>query len=226
MKAITILALAASMMFLGCGDEDESTGTGGTAATGGTGGTAATGGTGGTGGATQVAETPVTAVLQPYNMGGAALFTPGTVEAHWYQWNGLYVVLYRGFDASAGTQICAGNSINVGGTFGNVSNSPYLGTADEICNGAPKIAESPSGVFSCGSLLYYVTEIPTTSVGELFGTLELGPPPPPPPPANFVGQTSNVTSDIDNTPEFTPGQTSYDLPAFGANPGGVVTCGT
>ncbi len=225
--AITTLTLVASMMLLGCGDDNGSMGTGGTAGMAGSAGMG--GGTAGAGGGTAgaVPETPVVAVLQPYNAGGGDLFPAGSVEAHWYQSDGRYVVLYRGFDATDGTQICAGNSIELGANdFRSVSNSPYLGTVDEICNGAPNIASPPSGVFSCGSLLYYVTEIPTTFVGNLFGTLELGPPPPPPPPMNFVGQTSSVPSDIANTPEFTPGQTTYDLPPSGVDPGGVVTCGS
>ena len=113
-----------------------------------------------------VGATPVVGVLVPYSANGGGLFPPSSVEAHWYQYEDSYVVLYRGFDASAGTPICAGNSIFDGSTFTNISNSPHLGTTDEICVGAPTIAESPAGVYACGALLYYVTQIPTDIEGE------------------------------------------------------------
>lgn len=168
-----------------------------------------------------IEATPVFAQLQPYNEQGGALFAPGTVQAHWYQWDGLYVVLYRGFNAADGSQICAGNSIQEAAGFSFVSNSPHNGTVEEICDGSPRIAEAPSGVFACGPLLYYVTEIPTTTVGNLFGTLEIvqgG--------ASVVyGQTSAVGGSIDVTPEFEPGLTAYTLPSSTVDDLGAVNCG-
>ncbi|MGI9584627.1 MAG: hypothetical protein ACR2N7_03460 [Acidimicrobiia bacterium] len=167
-----------------------------------------------------VPPTPIVGFLDPYSPGGADLFPPGSVEAHWYRWDGLYVVLYRGFDASGGSQICAGNSIQVEGVgFGSVTNSPHNGEVDEICIDAVKIAESPSGVYSCDSLLYYVTEIPTDVEGTsvLWGTLELGD-------GEWNGQTSQAWSDLANTPEFEPNLPAYDLPETTADPGGVVSC--
>lgn len=63
----------------------------------------------------------------------------GLLQAHWYQWDGFYIVLYRGFDASDGTEICAGNSIQSMGSFVNVSNSPHLGATNEICVGVSSL---------------------------------------------------------------------------------------
>lgn len=166
-----------------------------------------------------VASTPIAAELQPYSPGGADLFAPGSVQAHWYQWDGLYVVLYRGFDASDGTPICAGNSIQEASGFSFVSDSPHNGTVDEICDGVPRVAELPSGAFSCGSLLYMITEIPSDTVGNLYGTLEIVQA------GAADGQTSAVTGDISVTPEFEPGLTSYDLPATTVDEAGTVTCG-
>jgi len=169
-----------------------------------------------------VPATPVVGVLTPYNDGGAGLFPPESVEAHWYQWEGFYVVLYRGFDASAADPICAGNSIRVGeNQWDFISNSPYLGTADEICVGAPRIAEPPAGVFACDTLLYSVTEIPVETEGlGLFGTLEIGTA------DGFGGQTSEALIDIAATPEFLPDQAAYELPPSDVDPGGLVTCGS
>ena len=168
-----------------------------------------------------VAETPIRGVLQPYGDGsGADLFPPGSVEANWYRWGDLYVVLYRGFDAAAEQQICAGNSIQEEAGFNHVTNSPHLGAADEICVGTARIAEPPSGVVACGSLLYYVTEIPTATEGVLWGTLEIGTA------AGFSGQTSQALPDLAATPEFLPDQAAYELPPSDFDDLTIVTCGS
>jgi hypothetical protein len=156
----------------------------------------------------------------PYSAGGETLFPPESVEAHWYQWDGQYVVLYRGFNVLLGEPICAGNSLldPVDG-FVNISNSPHEGTVAEICDGVPKLADAPSGVYACGKLLYYLTEIPTETVGTLFGTLEI---------VNAGvgdGQSSVAETDITSTPEFEPGLVAYELPPSDVDSGGTVTCG-
>jgi hypothetical protein len=163
-----------------------------------------------------VPETPIVGVLTPYSDNSPV---PSATEAHWYQNNGLYVVLYRGFDASSGTEICAGNSLGTPGPpWANVTNSPHVGAADAICVNTT-LAEAPSGVYACGSLLYYITEIPAENEGVLFGTLEIGTA------EMFEGETSQATTDLASTPEFVPGQTAYQLPASGVDAGGLVTCG-
>ena len=168
-----------------------------------------------------IAPTPIVGILAPYSAGGADLFPDGSVAAHWYQWDGMYVVLYRGFDASSGAPICAGNSIfdPAAQTWVNISNAPHEGTIEEICDGVPKLADPPSGVQACGTLLYYLTEIPTETAGTLFGTLEIvkG--------GGADGQTSQAQSDISATPEFEPGLASYELPPSSVDAGGVVACG-
>jgi hypothetical protein len=170
--------------------------------------------------AAEIAATGAIGVLQPYSPGGGDLFPPASVEAHWYRWDGRYVVLYRGFDAAAGQEICAGNSILIEGSgFDNVTNSPYLSGADEICIDADKVLEPPDGVQACGSLLYYLTEIPTGAGGTLFGTLEIG----------FgdgvwEGQTSQAVSDP-AVPEFRPGLAAYQLPPSDVDDLGVIACG-
>lgn len=168
---------------------------------------------------TDVAETPVTAVLQPYNDGGAVLFPPGSVEAHWYQWDGQYILLYRGYDAEERLAICPGNSIETSpANWEFVSNSPFLLPADEICVDVPKLADPANGVRECGSLMYYITEIPTTAEGNLFGTLEQNDG------NGFQGQTSSVAADLANTPEFQPEQGSYSLAPSNVDDGGIVIC--
>jgi hypothetical protein len=170
---------------------------------------------------TGVPETPVVAVLEAYNEPGTELFSPGTVEAHWYQWDGLYVVLYRGIDADAVSPLCPGNSIEVTeGEFLHVSNSPIGATADEICVGVPRLAQGESGASACGALLYYITEIPIEADGTLYGTIEVNDG------SGFAGQTSRAATDIASTPEFVPFQVAYTLAPSGVDDGGTVLCGS
>jgi hypothetical protein len=167
-----------------------------------------------------VPATNTIGVLQPYSTGGGDLFPAGSVEAHWYQWDGSYIVLYRGFDAASGQEICAGNSILIEGVgFESVTNSPHLDTADAICVDADKVLEAPGGVRACGSLLYYLTEIPIDGEGTLFGTLEIG----------FgddvwEGQTSQALTNP-SVPEFEPDLPAYELPPSDLDELGAITCG-
>ena len=170
----------------------------------------------------EVEATPVTAILEPYppeDLGGA-LFPPGSVEANWYQWpdEALYVVLYRGLSISDTGPLCAGNSIFSAG-FRHVTNDPIDGTPDELCVNAAKIAEAPSGVRQCETLVYYVTEIPTDTEGDLFGTMEINDG------SGFRGQTSNVATDLASTPVFVPDLSAYALPDSGVDEGHTVICG-
>jgi hypothetical protein len=170
--------------------------------------------------AAEISATSAIGLLQPYSPGGGDLFPPASVEAHWYQWEGLYVVLYRGFDAAAGREICAGNSVLIEGPgFSSVTKSPYLSGADEICIDADKILEPPDGVQACGSLLYYLTEIPIDADGTLFGTLEIGLGD-----GEWDGQTSQAVSDP-AVPEFRPGLAAYQLPPSDADDLGTIICG-
>ncbi len=167
-----------------------------------------------------VPPTAVIGLLEPYSPAGGELFPAGSVEAHWYQWNGFYVVLYRGFDAAAGREICAGNSALVEGTgFVAVTNSPYLGAADAICvDPVGAILEPPAGVRACGPLLYYLTVIPIDTEGTLYGTLEIGS-------GNNVweGQTSQATANP-GVPSFEPDLPAYALPPSDVDDLTTVTC--
>lgn len=168
--------------------------------------------------AEEVPVTPVVGVLAAYNEGGEMLFPSGSVEAHWYQADGHYVAVYRGFDASAGTPMCPGNSIYDGAGWIHVTNSPLNGTVGEICNAAPMIAEPPMGAYTCGSLLYYLTAIPVAQNGYLYGTLELSTA------TETIGHTSQVLTDAPATPEFPIGLTAYSLPAAGVEDAYTASC--
>lgn len=169
---------------------------------------------------TLVAETPLVGILQPYNDGGAGLFAPGSVEAHWYRWDDVYVVLYRGIDADSAPPLCPGSSVQTEAGFAHVSNSPFDGAISEVCVDAPRIAGGEAGVRSCDWLLYYVTEIPIDVAGTLYATIEVNDG------SGFVGQTSQVTADGSAAPEFEPFQAAYTLPPSAVDDGGVVLCGS
>lgn len=107
---------------------------------------------------------------QPVQVGLDELpFEPGSVEAHWYQQNGSYVIVYRGLDAASIGPLCPGNSIQTAAGFSNVSNSP------NAAGGCADIVPEPPdgvGVQACGEHLIYLTAIPTGTAGTLYGTVE------------------------------------------------------
>ena len=167
----------------------------------------------------EVAPTAVKGLLDAYNDGGADLFPPGSVEANWYQSDGFYVVLYRGWDATSGQPICTGNSIFVDGGWQFVTNAPYDGTMDGVCSGATEAAPD-QGVRACGSLLYYLTAIPVDQDGEqLYGSLEFNDGV-----TDWMGQTSQAELNLAETPEFQPGAAGYSLPASDYDDLTTVTC--
>lgn len=95
---------------------------------------------------------------------------PGSVEAHWYQSGGVYVVAYMGLDAETSGPLCPGNSIRTSSGFEHVSNAP---TEEGACEGFTTLTTDPDvGPRVCQGTLLYVTSIPSTVQGTLFGTLE------------------------------------------------------
>jgi len=95
---------------------------------------------------------------------------PSSVEAHWYQADGVYVVAYMGLDMAASGPLCPGNSILTSAGFEHVSNAP---TEEGSCEGFPTLTTDPDvGPQVCLDTLVYVTAIPSNLAGTLFGTLE------------------------------------------------------
>ena len=102
----------------------------------------------------------------------AKLFPPGSVEADWYVSGGAWVVYYKGLDLSRTGPLCPGNSIKTATGFANESDSP---TEAGACNGVvSKVASAPVGVRLCGNRVLYLTAIPATESGTLYGTIEKG----------------------------------------------------
>ncbi len=158
----------------------------------------------------------VTGVLAAYGSfpDEALPFPDGTVTAHWYQWDGSYVVVYAGWAVDESSQWCPGNSINKGGSFESISNGPVgsegCEPADAFEDTPTTIVEPPLGPRVCGPLVIYTTAIAvedSDGAGNLlFGTVERydG--------SAFVGSTSQAPVDAAATPELDPGAPGYQVP--------------
>jgi hypothetical protein len=109
-------------------------------------------------------------------------FEDGDVEAHWYQWDGTYVVVYAGWDATRGDPQCPGSLYAPGpdSEFEFISSSPQ---AEGACEPESRYSliiplDDPMGVRVCGTLVLNHTIIPvsnddgTLREGELYGTVE------------------------------------------------------
>jgi hypothetical protein len=95
---------------------------------------------------------------------------PGQVEARWYKSGERYVVAYSGLNYIEGDFLCPGNSIFTASGFLHVSNAP---TDEGACEGFPTLTSDPDvGPRVCQGELVYMTAIPSSLQGMLFGTLE------------------------------------------------------
>lgn len=118
-----------------------------------------------------------------------------TVTARWYTADGFYVVGYDGVDLSATGPLCPGSSIETTpASFEFLTNDP-TDDASGICGNLTNLAGPAAGVQACGDLLVYITEIPTSATGTLWGTLEIVSDD-----GTIIGMTSTVQSDVAATP--------------------------
>lgn len=173
----------------------------------------------------EVGSSPLFALLgvdiPPY--GDDEIFKPGEVEVQWYQWNSLFVVLFRGVRPEA--NLCLGNSILRGNSFDFHTNS-NLG-AEQPCQGpaGDDLAGEGFGVRTCGELVYYLTEIPTSESGALFGSADLWAVPDAISGITDVsGVTGVVDTELGDPPEFDPTAIGYVLPASDADDLTEVAC--
>lgn len=127
--------------------------------------------------AARPATTAAATLTQSYNSAPGGTFDPavmgfasGDVEAQWYRADGFYIVVYEGLDLDATGPLCPGNSIQTATGFVFVSNAPTEG-AD--CSTFPTLSADPDvGALVCQGVLSYRTAIPSTTEGNLFGTIE------------------------------------------------------
>jgi hypothetical protein len=140
----------------------------------------------------------------------------GTVTAHWYRSDGVYVVVFAGLDLEETGPVCPGSSIQTDGGFEHVTNSP---TEQGACEGAPNVAPSGSGSRICGPLVLYVTEIPDDAEGDLFASIERyadG--------GKIVGVTGVIGADPSAAPQVDADAGAYSLPAGMLEGATEVTC--
>jgi hypothetical protein len=133
------------------------------------------------GDAGELPDTPLRAALDstyPATGFDAASFgvEPGEVTAAWYAVGDRWAVHYDGLTRETASGKCPGNSIQTSGGFEYISNSPFGALAcegyEELANYAGTILP-PGSLFACGeSTIVYVTEIPLTAEGTLYGSLE------------------------------------------------------
>ena len=140
-------------------------------------------GSGGDPGATPVAisESAVKAPLTFYpDSEGELPFEDGAVEANWYTWDGRYVVVYAGWDHTAGDPQCPGNSLEIAPQeFDFISNSPSGDGGCDPEDAFPNLVSGDDeGARVCEGLVLYRTIIPlegdggTPSAGNLYGSVE------------------------------------------------------
>lgn len=116
---------------------------------------------------------------------------PGDVTAQWYITGDRYIVAYDGLEYSEGDSLCPGNSILTGAGFLHVSNAP---TDEGACEGFPTLTSDPEvGPVVCQGALLYVTAIPSTEQGMLFGTLEA---------LSEHGALIGLTSAVESSPDI------------------------
>ena len=138
-------------------------------------------------------------------------FVDGDVEANWYTWNDHYVVVYAGWDATSGEPFCPGNSVNIGGAFDFISNSPTTeGSCDPEDVFPNLVDDADFGARVCDTLVLYRTIIPIDDdagapiAGQLYGTIERYAD------GAFVGATG--VADIAAVVELDPTADAYAVP--------------
>lgn len=96
---------------------------------------------------------------------------PGSVEVRWYTSGDVYAVAYVGLDLAQTGPLCPGNSIlTPAGQFEHGTNAP---TEEGACEGFTTVSDDPAvGPQPCGDSVVYLTAIPSTEEGTLFGTVE------------------------------------------------------
>jgi hypothetical protein len=140
----------------------------------------------------------------------------GTVEAHWYRSEGVYVIAFGGLNLEEAGPVCPGSSIQTDSGFEHVTSSP---TEEGACEGAENVAGPDAGVRICGPLVLYITEIPEDTEGDLFASVERyeenG---------TIVGATGVVEADMSAAPEIDPEADGYTLPEGLAGETREITC--
>ena len=128
----------------------------------------------------------------------------GSVEAHWYRSDGVWVIAFAGLDLDETGPVCPGSSIETDAGFQYATNAPTKGQA---CEGASNLASPTAGVRTCGPLVFYITEIPEDTKGALFASVERYKEK-----GEIVGVSGIVYADVSKAPRIDPEADRYTLP--------------
>lgn len=167
-----------------------------------------------------ISESEVTGTLTYYEGSeGQVPFEDGAVEANWYTWDDQFVVVYAGWDHTAGDPQCPGNSLETGGTFEFISNSPSGDGGCDPEDAFPNLVSGDEGARVCEGLVLYRTIIPVEgSTGNLYGSIERAVE------GGFVGATSMVAIDSGTIGELDFTADAYTVPEGWLDGTTEVTC--
>lgn len=162
---------------------------------------------------------PLTTMLFPGGEQAIGLIPMDSVEAAWYQWDSRYVVLFRGLGVVDHEPLCAATSITQDEITFDFSSAAPLGSASsDTCPSIPS-PQSPAGLYECGALTYFVTEIPTTAEGFLVASLGRSTD------GVWVRFFGGADPSRGAAPEFVPGSDAYSLPDTTVESAQQVSCG-
>ncbi|MFA9566461.1 MAG: hypothetical protein ACERLM_17455, partial [Acidimicrobiales bacterium] len=163
-------------------------------------------------GAVTIDESAVQAPVAKSSPDADLPFEDGDVVANWYTWEDRFVVAYAGWDATATDPLCPGNSLESGGSFDHVSNSP---AGDGGCDPEDlfiEVVSGDEGARVCDGLVLYTTIIPTVddageaATGTLYGSIERAVD------GTVVGATSRAPIDSGALTELDPTADAYTVP--------------
>jgi hypothetical protein len=143
---------------------------------------------------------------------GQVPFDDGGVEANWYTWDGQFVVVYAGWDATTGDPQCPGNSLESGGVFDFISNSPSGDGGCDPEDAFPNLVDGDEGARVCDGLVLYRSIIPVNddggvpTAGALYGSIERAVE------EGYVGATSMAAIDSGTIGELDFTADAYTVP--------------
>ena len=160
-----------------------------------------------------ISESAVKGVLAYYpDSEGQLPFDDGAVEANWYTWEDQFVVVYAGWDATTGDPQCPGNSVENGGAFDHISNSPSGDGGCDPESAFPNLVSGDEGARVCDGLVLYRSIIPvaddagTPTTGNLYGSIERAVE------SGYVGATSMAAIDSGTIGELDFTADAYTVP--------------
>ncbi len=154
-----------------------------------------------------ISESAVKAAIAKNTPDADLPFEDGDIEANWYTWEDRFVVVYAGWDATATEALCPGNSLESGGAFDFISNSPAGDGGCDPEDAFNNIVSGDEGARVCEGLVLYRTIIPVEgSTGTLYGSIEKADA------GTIIGATSRASIDSGTISELDFTADAYTVP--------------